>query len=168
MNSINRNIWLFFLILIVSCNSGSMKTNNNQSAESVKNEYDKVAQNIIRKDSVVWDKKPTSGQIYSAIETKLDIWAKIKFDTSTIVKHYKNKIGKNEHDISCYFSKDRLISVENRIIGEKGEDISFMMFHFYDKNRCFANYRKDNEKDTSRFYAYINNYVIEYGDVSST
>ena len=150
------------MIPIMSCNSGSKKTNNNQSAESSKSDSNKVVQNILGKDSLGWDKKPTTGQLYSAVETKLNIWAKTKFDSSTIVKHYKNKIGNNERDISCYFSSDRLISVENRITGEKGEDISFMMFHFDAKNNCFANYRLDNEKDTSRFYIFINNYVIEY------
>ena len=162
MKKVNQIIWLVLLVTVISCNSSTKKLNNNGIDNSLKSSNFKMSEITSTKDSVIPEKKPTSGQIYSAIETKLDLWAKIKFDSSTIVKHYENKNGKNEHEISCYFSKDHLISVENRIISETGEDISFMMFHFDDKNICFANYRKDNEKDTSRFYAYINNYVIEY------
>lgn len=156
MKKLNKIIWLICLVFIASCNSGLNKTNNNQANESMKNET------IFSKDSNIQVKQPTSGQLYSAVETKLDLWAKIKFDSSTIVKHYRNKIGENDHDISCYYSKDHLVSVENRITKKNGDDISFMMFHFDDNNNCFANYRKDNEKDTSRFYLYIDNCIIEY------
>lgn len=155
-------ILIVVFLFIISCNFDSNRSLDTKAVESLIVTDTKVESNSLNKGSWIQDEQPTTGQLYSIVETKLKDWSKIKFDSSTIVKHYSNKIGENDHEISCYFSKDHLISVENRITKKNGDDVSFMMFHFDDKNNCFANYRKDNEKDTARFYFHINNCIIEY------
>jgi len=162
MKKVNQIIWLVYVVLFVSCNSGSKKTNNNQNIENLKNESGKVEQVILSKDSGILEKKPTSQQIYSEIETMLAITAKLKYDPSTLIKHYNHKLGNNLMEISCYFSENRLIRIENRIFNEKEENISFMNFDFDDKNNCISNAIKKDSENESRIYAYINNYVIEY------
>lgn len=121
----------------------------------------KEEQIICSSHSVVLDKKPTSQQIYSDIEKRLAVSAELKHNPSTQVKHYKCTLGDKENEISCYYFKNRLIRIENRIFNHKAEIIWFRNFDFDENNNCFSNSSKD-ENEGSRIYAYILNCVIEY------
>jgi hypothetical protein len=159
MKKVKSFLWMFVVaIFLCSCNSGSQKNMAKQKDEP---KSDNQMQ-IITKNN-----EPTKEQLYSIAETKLANYAKVKIDSSVSIKQLKVTIDDTVHDVSCYFSKNRLISVENRIINTDGKDKSFIMFHFEGDNRCFASYRKKNENDTPLFYIFENGAIIEHNYLSS-
>lgn len=157
MKKLIQITWIACLIFIISCNSGTKKSNSNQMTKPEIN----LEQAVLGKDSTIYEKKPTPQYLYSEIEKTLAVTAELKHDSSTLVKYYTHQLGNNKNVISCYYSRDRLIRIESRIFNKRDEVISFRMFDFDEKNNCFSNSKKDNN-EKSCIYAYIDNYIIEY------
>lgn len=154
-------IWLICLAFIFTNNSEIKKSNINGKIEPFKNKGLKEVQFFLIRDSVYPEEKPTSQQLYSEIERMLSVTANLKHDEATLVKNLKLKLGDNKNEISCYYSKNRLIRIENRVFNNKNDVESFRMFDFDENNNCFSNSIKDKDEE-SRIYAFISNYMIEY------
>lgn len=152
---------LLSLLLIITalcgCNSVSNRTKDTQKNEIAKENFSNEAY-------VTKDNKPTTEDLYSVAETIIESQGKLRSDSSTMIKQIKDTIGGNSHEIYCYFTKDRLVSVENRFYNENGKPASFMMFGFDEKNSCFLVYRKESEKDKPLFYIFYNDSVMVHNN----
>lgn len=116
------------------------------------------------KDSTVYTNKSAKIDTYYIAEKIIENQAELKHDPLTMIKQIIDTIGSRTNEIYCYYSKVRLIQVQNRIINEKGKDVSFMMFDFDENNSCFSVYRKENEIDRPKFYIYYHDSIIVHNN----
>lgn len=162
MKKFNQIIWLVYMVLFISCNSGSKKANKNPAGDPI-GENTKT-ELIFSKDSIVPESKPTHQEIYSEEWKRDEIKAKLKFDPSTKIKYFNFKINENENEvrIELYHVRDRIVTVEKRIFDKDNEQLSFSMFDFDENNKCLSNTQRDYKEDRSYIYAPYRDSLIKY------
>ena len=148
MKKIKSLLYLLLVIIVFyGCNSAS-------------NRKKETARDITLSEFYTNTEKFMNSEAYAMAEKIIERHAELRNDPSTIIKQFIDTIGSNTHKIYCYFSNDRLITVQNRIMNEKHKDISFMIFDFDENNNCFSVYIKESEKDNPCFYFFKNDTII--------
>lgn len=162
MKKVNQIIWLVYMVLFVSCNSGSKKANNNLA--SVPIDQNTKTELIISKDSIVPEKKPTYQEIYSEEWNRDEIKAKLKFDLSTKKKNFNFKTNNNVNEvrIELYHVNDRIVTVEKRIFDKGNDQLSYSIFDFDENNKCQSNTQRDYKEDRSYIYAMFWDSLVKY------
>ena len=161
MNKLNHLGWCVGLILIFIYYIGE-KNGNSKIIKYLNSNDPKTNLNSIVVDSIIQKNKPTSQELYSEVEKLLGTSTHLKFDSLTRNKNYTVKIGDEISEILCYYTKFRLVRIENRVYNKKMNVLSFRIFDFDDKNCCITYSKKDVGEKGSRIYAVIYNQIIEY------
>jgi hypothetical protein len=153
-----KTLLLFVLLASSLC---SCYNTPNAKKKTQENELDKS-----NEASFVKEGKPVRDLFFEA-EKIIEAHAKLRNDSSTLIKLIKDSIGSNTHEIYCYYLRNRLISIENRIMDETGWDISFTMFYFDKNNSCYTIYKKENRHEKSLFYILDGNSIIVHNNQTS-
>ncbi|MBA4411612.1 MAG: hypothetical protein C0397_19615 [Odoribacter sp.] len=138
MKKFNQFIWIICLVFIVSCNSGTKKSNSNQADKPVKVETEVNKSHLIsRNDSLISKRKPTYQQLYSESEQRFEIIGNLKHNPSTGKKIYNYNLGRDSIKITLYHLNERIVTIEKRIYNNNNE-LGFRIFDFNEKNDCFS------------------------------
>jgi hypothetical protein len=164
MKKIKLSIWLFMIVVAFCfCNNGSTKS------KAIQKDKDKEIGIFIEESFAALGDMPTSDQLYTLVENISERKAKLMMDSTTSIKEFSDTIGSRVNRIFCYFQKDRLIAVQNRIriidLENKSKEISCMLFAFDENNCCFENLRQDNKNDTPRYFTYYKNKIVVSGSM---
>lgn len=162
MKKANQIIWLIYMVLFVSCNSGLKKANNNISSDPI--DENTKTELINSKDSIVPESEPTNQEIYSEEWKRDEIKAKLKYDPSTKKKNFNFKLNDNEGEvrIELYHVKDRIVTVEERIFDKDNDQLKLDVFDFTEDNDCISSTHWNKKEQMSYIYSMYWDSLIKY------
>lgn len=168
MKTISQLVCCGSLILLTSCNIGIGKSDKNKVAEHLENSNINNQRSVLIKDSISPQKVPTSQDIYSMDDQRSEIIGELRHNPLTKKTDYNFKLNDSgvEVNVTLYFIKKRIVSLEKRIYDINNTELAYSMFDFDENNDCLSNTKMVIKEKMSYTYAKYGNSVIKY-DVNS-
>ena len=168
MKTISQLVCCGSLILLTSCNIGIGKSDKNKVAEHLENSNINNQRSVLIKDSISPQKVPTSQDIYSMDDQRSEIIGELRHNPLTKKTDYNFKLNDSgvEVNVTLYFIKKRIVSLEKRIYDINNTELAYSMFDFDENNDCLSNTKMVIKEKMSYSYAKYGNSVIKY-DVNS-
>ncbi|MEI6138935.1 MAG: hypothetical protein WCP85_06715 [Mariniphaga sp.] len=141
MISILKTMITGCLINISLCYYSIAQTNDQQLTHL--NEESKTKMGVFYTDQVsIQERKPTTGEIYSEIETIRNLGLKQLSEANTLTKKFNEKLGDNDVKITLYYQPKSLLSIVYKVYDANGKRVSHQIFDFDKDNSCrlFSNY----------------------------
>ena len=153
MKNSTKNQGLFFLAVIIICNSGSRLTANSYSEQVLSGN-----------DSLIPFVKPAYREIYSIDYKWGEKIGKLKHDPSTKVEKYNFRLSDEGLDvrIEVYHNTNRIITVEKRTFDKNNVQLTLEAFDFTENNDCMSCTQWNDEEKMSYIYSMHLGTLIKY------
>ena len=131
--------WLFFLTVIIICNSGSKSPTNTHS------------ELMLSGNDSLPSMKPSYQDIYSIDYKWGENIGKLKHDPSTQIENYNYRLTREglEVRIELYHVNNRIITLEKRTFDKNNVQLTLEAFEFTENNDCMSNTQWSNKEKMS-------------------